>query len=596
MFKNLLFLFLSISLFSIFFGCSPKINLYESLLDGLTAEPRYLALHRDSVRVRISGSIPVQYLDNEIKVHLFPEYQYGNGILRLGSFTLCEGKSSETLSGPKIDQTIIFPYMEGMEVGNLVINAVIEKNGVNHSLPEKIVALGLNTAPLLARMGQITPNEPIFPIGLYMTSGVSVINPLEIRGYTVLYKLGSDQMETQDLPLDLMNLLQEGEPGKPIRKIRITGLVSPENQELSDPNLPIKRVLHLKSKLTDQNLVKQEQIEVDIRRKDWFDFRVLLGGYSGIADSERESYYDILQERTDFESQLRKMRQLKTYNKVSREVFPKLRGVKVEVELENTRLSDHQIATRLFELISSGTSLDGFSPEHLIYAAQSTNLLHEKEVIYSKLLEISPSESIYNNLGVVYLNQAQRELDSGLRMRLVEKSEWMFRQSLEFNTTSIALHNLGRSLILKGEFADAYVVISEASGLEWEENSEVLKINEGLRGALDIINGDYRLATIRLSKSKRNEIDLFNMGLAFFLADDLRNAQVAFEDCVFANREYGYGFYGLAMIAALNRDRQVLYENLAKAIERSEYLKDRALIDIFFSPYREEKAFLDLFE
>lgn len=572
------------------------MNQYESLLDKVIAQPQYLVLHRDSIRVRIVGSIPMQYLNPETKVHLYPEYQYGIGVLRLGSFSYFEDQPSGNLSGSRIDQNIIFPYMEGMEGGTLVVQAVVEKNGVSYPVPEKNVALGLNTAPLLARMGQITPNEPISPIGLYMTSEFAGINAIEIKGFTVPFKLGVDQMEVQDLPSGLMDLLQKGEPGKVLRKVRVIGLVSPENQELADPNLAAKRVLHLKGKLTDQHLVKSDQIDVDIRRKDWFDFRILLGEYPGLGASEREEYYNIFQENTDFESQLRKMRLLRTYNKVSREVFPKLRGAKVEVELENTLLSDPQLSSTLYRLVSEGRPLEGFSAEHLIYIAQSSSQLHEKEAIYSKLVEISPSESSHNNLGVVYLNQAQRELDLNLRMKLVEKSEQMFRQSLEFNATSIALHNLGRALILKGEYFKAYVAISEASGMERDENSEFLNINEGLRGALDILNGDYKLATIRLMKAKENEVNLFNKGLAYFLADDFQNAQFSFEESLQANREYGYGFYGLAMIAAVSRDRAALYENLGKAIERSDFLRDWAMFDVLFASYREEKAFIDLLQ
>lgn len=594
MFRKLPIFFLYLLLFTIFLGCSPRMNQYENLLDQVIAQPQYLMLHRDSIRVRIAGSIPMQYLNSESKVYFYPEYQYGTGVLRLGSFVYFDDQASKNLTRLPIDQSIIFPYLDGMEVGTLVIHAIVEKNGVSYPVPEKIIAFGLNNAPMLARMGQIIPNEPISPIGLYMTSASTGINALDTREFMVSFKLGMNQMEVKNLPLGLMNLLQKGERGKSLKKVKVIGLVSPENQELADPNLAAKRVLHLKGILTDQHLLRSEQIEVAIRRKDWFDFRLLLGEYKGLSVSEREEYYDILQENTDYESQLRKMRLLSTYPKVAREVFPKLRGAKVE--LENTRLSDPKLASNIYSLLNEGRPLEGFSVEHLIYIAQSSNQLHEKEAIYSKLLEISPSESSYNNLGVVYLNQAQRELDSSLRMELVAKSEQMFRQSLEINASSIALHNLGRALILKGEYFKAYVAISEASGMERDENSEFLRINEGLRGAIDILNGDYKLATIRLLKANKNEVNLFNIGLAYFLANDFQNALFSFEESVQANRDYGYGFYGLAMIAALARDKEALFENLGKAIETSHFLKERAMVDPIFAPFRYEKSFIDLYK
>jgi tetratricopeptide (TPR) repeat protein len=155
---------------------------------------------------------------------------------------------------------------------------------------------------------------------------------------------------------------------------------------------------------------------------------------------------------------------------------------------------------------------------------------------------------------------------------------------------------LGRALILRGDYFEAYVAISEASALERDETNEFLRLNEGIRGALDIINGDYRLATIRLNRAPENETNLFNKGLAYFLIDDLAPALEAFEQSVQANRDYGYGFYGLAMIAAVTRDKQALFENLAKAVERSEFLKERALRDILFQPYQDESEFLNIYK
>jgi tetratricopeptide (TPR) repeat protein len=157
------------------------------------------------------------------------------------------------------------------------------------------------------------------------------------------------------------------------------------------------------------------------------------------------------------------------------------------------------------------------------------------------------------------------------------------------------MHNLGRALILRGDYFDAYVAISEASALERNESNEFLRFNEGVRGALDIMNGDYKLATIRLNRAPETPMNLFNKGLAYLLADELGSAAIAFEESVQSNREYGYGFYGLAVIAAISGDRQALFENLRKATERSEYLKERALRDILFKTYHSDPEFMNVF-
>jgi tetratricopeptide (TPR) repeat protein len=43
--------------------------------------------------------------------------------------------------------------------------------------------------------------------------------------------------------------------------------------------------------------------------------------------------------------------------------------------------------------------------------------------------------------------------------------------------------------------------------------------------------------------------DFFNKGIAHFLLGDYLNASAAFESSVIQNRELGYGYYGLALVA-----------------------------------------------
>ncbi len=596
MFRKLTFFFWLIPIVAVFYNCSPKINQYENLLDGILAKPEYLVLHRDSVRVNLQGALPVRQLSADTKINFYPEYQYGEGALRLGAFTPFDGTYAVPHSETKVDRSIVFPYLPGMERGELVLKAQIVSKEKSYEVPAKKLAIGLNTAPLLARMGQITPDEPIEEIGKYMGMDFSGIKTHEIREFLVPFPLGSASFNANTLPKGLLNLLQYGESGMQVKEIKVIGLHSPENAEISQIDLPRKRAEQLKAELYAQKGSRTVPTGTGFRKNDWFDFRLLLGEYGRLDSEEKEAYYEILQGGSGFEWQLMQMKQLKSFNQVARDIFPKLRSTKVTVVLENIRLTDPEISASVYKLLRENKSTEDFSVEHLIYAGQEASCLYEREAIYKKLIEIAPSELAFNNLGVVYLNQAQRELGYKQRNDLISKAIDMFRQSNKIRATSKAMHNLGRALILRKDYFDAYVAISEASGLERNENDEFLRYNEGLRGALDIVNGDYRLATIRLNRAPANEVNLFNKGLAYFLAEDMFQASIAFEESVQVNRTYGYGFYGLAMIAAAIRDRQALYENLKKAVEQSAYLKERAIHDILFSPYREEQEFIDVFK
>lgn len=596
MFRNQRYKLLLLLVFSFAVACSPKINKYESILDGISAKPEILALHRDSVRVDIFGALPLPLLDKHTKIFLYPEYRYGEGALRLGEYAAFDGVYDNTSQAVRLDQKITFPYLKGMEKGELSLKALVFYKDKVLTPKEKSLASGLDTTPLLTRFGQVTPNEPIQDIGVYMDKDFSGFSTKLEKEFTVNFPLASSQAPGKTIPSGLYNFLIRGEKGYVIEKIKITGLSSPEDAELTNPGLAAKRAENLKERIRIVQGFSKLPIETDSRSNDWFDFRLLLREYTGINTNQRESYYNVLISNGDFAEKLAQMRQFDTYRKVSSELYPRLRSAKVTVFLQNARFSDPEIAASVFKMLQDGKGLEGFSNEHLIYAGQQAKRLEEKERIYQKLTEINPSALAFNNLGVVYLNQAQRELGKREKNILINQAIKMFREANRLQANSISMHNVGRAFLLREDYFEAYLAISEASGLEKNESNAFLRYNEGIRGALDIINGDYRLATIRFNRAPENEVNFFNKGLAYFLAEDYRQALIAFEESVQVNRDFGYGFYGLALVAAKSGDQPALIENLEKAIIRSEYLKERAMKDVIFKDYLVEPRFVRIFK
>ncbi len=597
MFNPLRIFLISILIFNALASCSPQIPQYEGLLRGISAEPEILTIHQDSIRFKLEGAIPLQFLKKGTKVTLYPEYVYGEGALRLGELVAFDGTYEYANKEAKVDATYVFPYLQGMDSGRLVLKGFVEQKSGSRSVPEKTLAAGTLTTALLTRIGQITPDEPIPQIGVYMDREFLERTRLETREYLIPFALNKADIAGRELKTsDKENLITLNEPGKTIESITVTGLTSPESSERNNKSLADQRskaiLQRLKSLLPNKNIDTQTNTRIN----DWFDFRLLLGEYNGITPSQKEAYYNIILNDQPFENQLKELQKLPTYSNVSKALFPKLRAGKISVTSKNTGFSEPTVAAGVFKLLNEGEPLEGITKDHLIYAGELAKRLSEKEAIYSQLIAMDSSDLAFNNLGVVYLNNAQRELDTRERNIYITKAVDMFRQANQRNTTSVSMHNLGRAYLMRKDFFDAYVAISEASTLERNENDEFLRYNEGVRGALDVINGDYKLAIIRLSRAPETETNLFNKGLAYLLADDLKNALISFEESVQKNREFGYGFYGLALIAADTGDKQALYENLAKAVEKSEYLRSRALRDIAFKYYTSDPKFLAIFK
>lgn len=586
-YKVLLFAFLYLIYLS---ACSPRLQSIDDMLDGVKVNPEVLVLHRDSVKFTIAGSIPLKYLSKDARILLYPEYIYDGKVFRLGEIIPFDGVYNQTITEAKFTSNYLIPFLPGMEKGELQIRSVYQAKNKLYAGSVQKIGVGVITTPMLARFGQVRIDQPIPEIGIYLTRDFSGINSSENRQYDVNFMLGSDRLVGNQLPSNLQNVLQRGERGKIIRSVRIVGLHSPEFDDTKDHNLAEKRAQSLRLRI--DNLRKGLPAEISFRKNDWFDFRVLLSEYQGIDEKLKERYFDVLTSNASYESKLGSLRKLPQYTKVAKDLYPKLRAATVSITFSSTDFSNPEIAASVYRLLMEGKPLDGFSQEHLIYAGEKAIRLQEKEMIYRKLIALYPSVLAYNNLGVVYINQAQREINIEKRKELIQSAIRMFRQANDLQTTAQVYHNLGRAYILQQNFFEAYVAVSQASGMNMSAEKEFIRMNEALRGALDIVNGDYRLALIRFQQAPENEENLFNKGLAYFLTSDYTNALIAFEESIQMNRSSGFGFYGLAMVSAVTRDHGAVYEYIRKAVNVNEFLRAQASKDLTFYSYFEDEKFL----
>ncbi|MEX0882637.1 MAG: hypothetical protein WDZ72_04110, partial [Cyclobacteriaceae bacterium] len=150
-------------------------------------------------------------------------------------------------------------------------------------------------------------------------------------------------------------------------------------------------------------------------------------------------------------------------------------------------------------------------------------------------------------------------------------------------------YNLAMVFWMQDDKISAYRTFYRSMAIS--KSGTLRKTQEGALGAVSNYNGDYRLAAIHLNLAEKNAVNLFNQGLANFLAQDYYNALVKFEESALMDMSNGYPFYGIALVAARNGEEMLLYENLNKAVNRSEFLKKRAPVDREFFDYHEKEGF-----
>jgi hypothetical protein len=357
----------------------------------------------------------------------------------------------------------------------------------------------------------------------------------------------------------------------------------------------MERALVIQKRVKAEGLVFRDSlVEVKSRWKDWFDFRLLLRDYSKISTQRKDQYYSILLNGADFITQSQQLKKMPGFEQVSRDLFPKLRAAKIEIVAKPVPGLDQVQSASLKEALEKEGSNNTLAQLDWAIAGETSPRLDDKAEIYSKMTELFRSALPYNNLAVVKMRQAQRTLEDSVKSKLWNDAYRLLDQALKIETNPYVLHNQGQILVLQGKAWEAYKKLSDASVLS--RDPDFLMVNESLRGALDIMRGDYKLAILRFDYPFIEPSNLFNKGLAYFLAKDYSNASLSFEESVLAGRNFGYGYYGLAMVAALSGQEELALIQLQKAIESSEQIYQKALIDPIFEELRQNQDFFEIFK
>jgi len=574
---------------SILISCGSRIVPESNFIANTKVIPSKLIFQRDSVTFQISGEIPIVSALSPKNPKVEISLRATEKSLDLGGITLQKQVGKYIF---KEDYT--FKYEPWME--SAVLEALFfQGKNMETSSEKKILAKGIITTPLLAKVGRVSPDEPIPQVGLFIPTGSLNKDLSRYADFPILFSEGSSQVNLTPKNQESLDSLKKFILLFPsITSIKITGTQSPEASEGKSSKLGMDRAKNTLDYLRNSNLIFEDSlIEVSSRWNDWFDFRLLLRDYNKLSTQKKDQFYSVLLNGQDYQSQSTELKKISGFAQVSNDLFPKLRSAKIEIQAKPLPGLNQQQASRLTQALE-GTGLNsGLSQIEWAIAGESSPRLEDKEEIYSKMTELYRSVMPYNNLAVVKMRQAQRTLDPKKKELLWQEANRLLEQAARIENSPYVLHNQGQILILQGFLWEAYKKLSDASVLT--KNEDFIKSNENLRGALDIVRGDYKLATLRFQYQYSEPKDYFNKGLAFFMSGDYANASLSFEESVTAGRSYGYGYYGLALIAAVSGQEEVVLIHLKRAIDNSEVLYQRALIDPEFEEIRGTQEFFEIF-
>jgi hypothetical protein len=568
-------------------GCTLPKMVKMSKEQQLTVTPNPLEVHKDTVAFDMAANLPVKMLKKGTTYTVNPFYKYGQGEKALDPIPFkAEDYPNGSTEQPKVTKNFAFAYEPSMKTGTLEVEGVAAKGSKNKKTVRMPVATGVITTSKLVK--------PVFfaAYAQHAYNNQEELVPVVIPDF--IFEQGRSVLRTTEVKSAKGKQLDAFIASKnATRTVTITGTHSPEGAERINSRLSPDRAAAIekfyrtemkkydyKGKADSINFILKPVIQ------DWSGFTRELEGYNGITSEEKSEYMNIINGGGTFETQEKQMKGLKSYKKIFKDVYPKLRTAKTEILVVKDKKTDAEISVLAKQATQGGA--DSLSFDEMMYAATLTPSLEEKAAIYTAATKKGDNWSAYNNLGAVYIAQAIE--NNANAATLADKAQAQLDIAARINANAPEVQaNLASVAMMKGNAGAAYNYASKAlsSGLKGDNAAGI----NGVKGAAEIRRADYAAAVRSTSSATDNADNLFNKGLAQLLNKDFQNAATSFNDAISKNSNLAVAHYGAAVAAARLGNAENVVSHLTNAVKADASFKEAALSDLEFAKFSTTETF-----
>jgi tetratricopeptide (TPR) repeat protein len=569
-------------------GCTLPKMVKMSKEQQLTVTPNPLEVHKDTVAFEMAANLPVKMLKKGTVYTVNSFYKYGDKELALDPIPFkAEDYPNSKTEQPKVTKNFSFAYQPAMKTGTLEVEGVASKGEKSKASPRMPVATGV-----------ITTSKLVKPVYFAAYAGHGYNNQEELVPVVIpdfIFEQGKSVLRTSEIKSPKGKQLDAFIASKnATRTVTITGTHSPEgaeriNSKLSPDRAAAIEAFYRKEMKKYDYKGKADSIQFILKPviQDWLQFKTELEAYTGISSEEKAEYLNIINGGGTFEDQEKQMKGLKTYKKVFKDVYPKLRTAKTEILVVKEKKTDAEISVLAKQITQNSVSADTLSFEELMYAATLTPSLDEKAAIYEAATKKGSNWNAHNNLGAVYIAQAIENPSNAAA--LADKAQAQLDIAVKLQEAPEVHANLASVSLLKGNAYAAYNHASKAisSGLTGDNAAGV----NGVKGATEIIKAEYAAAVSSESNATDNADNLFNKGLAQVLNKDYQNALTSFNEAISKNSNLAIAHYGAAVASARLGQADGVVSHLTDAVKIDPSLKEAALSDLEFAKFSATETF-----
>ena len=559
----------------------------------LQVNPNPLEVHNNMVEFDMAVNLPVKMLKKGTVYTVNTFYKYGDNDVALESVDFrADDYPNASTEQPRQSKSYSFEYVDGMEQnGNVEIQGVAtDPTGAKAAVESK----RLPVAPGIIATSKLV--QPAY-YAVYADHGYNNQEELTPTNIDIFFDQGRSTLKTSEIRSDRGKQFTAFIAAKNATKtVTITGTHSPEGTETINSNLSGDRAAAIEKwyrQQMDKYDYKGIAEEIKFIQKpviqDWTAFKNALASYEGISSEEKSAYLNIVNGGGSFEEQEKQMQKLSTYKKVFKDVYPGLRSAKTEILTIMEKKTDEEISVLSKQIQKGQASADALSEAELMYSATLTPSLDEKRAIYEAATKKSDSWNSHNNLGAVYIAMAIENPSEISRYAGLAEAQLDIAAKQNGSSGEVQA-NLGAVYLMQGNYAKANDALAKASGLSGEDTQGV----NGVKGAAQIMAGQYGPAISSTSGATDNAVNLYNKGLAQLLNKDYSNAISSFEESAAKDSNSALAHYGSAIAQARSNNLQGVIDALKKAFGVDPGLKSKALNDLEFRNYAANQLFRDI--
>ncbi|GAA4296507.1 tetratricopeptide repeat protein [Nibribacter koreensis] len=557
----------------------------------LTVEPKVLMTRGQEVPVEVRAEVPQSLLKKDYRYGIRIYYKTDKGTQdHVGSLPYDFGEYNFEAGKAYLQRSFSFPFTPSKARGQLMAQGVLTnpKGRIRYTKPVAL-APGIRTTPSLVKHAfgaEYIPgeykNESTEPLKftIYFDQGLA----------TLKHGFGNNLQLLDDFILS----------NKKTKRVDILGAHSPDAEEASARNLAARRAValerYIKQKFETESYVNDTKtVKFNVRslQQHWDSF---LGRVqtSALPKDQVNEILEIVNGEGSFKEKEAMLQKLPSFEYLEMYVYPVLRYAEVAVDYIPNPRKDYEIYLTARKIVENKLGTDALTPEEMQYAASLTPLLAEKKKMYEVAVATHMQWRALNNLGMIYLEQAQKELKPKVKQTLLENAILNFRYAAHRQPTAQLFYNLAIAHHQHGDHLEA--LHSYNYSVKLGGPLPVLQQVFTDKAALELEVGQYDDAAGSLAYAGDGYAAQYNRALLYFLKENYEDAAKLAQKVLDQQPNDATTHYLLAVMGARTKNEPQLTEHLKKAIQADADLAGKAIEDLEFMDYHKTPAFNAAFQ